>query len=281
MINEWKIKEEICEIGLRIYNRGFVAANDGNISYRIDDGAVLCTPTLVSKGHVKPDDICTVDMAGNQLAGHRKRTSEVMLHLEIYKADPSVKAVVHCHPPHATAFAVAGIEIPTCVLPEVEVFLGPVPTASYETPGTRAFAETVRPYMGRANTIILKNHGTVSFADSLERACWYTEILDAYCLMLSKQLGNVDRMSPPQVNELLDIKEKFGASPDPRRMENADLCVNTEFGRGYNGAPGGACSRGSQGSANAPKGGDQPAPVRDQTEELIQLITDQVMNAVR
>jgi L-fuculose-phosphate aldolase len=282
MVNEWKIKEEICSTGRRIYERGFVAANDGNISYRISEHEVLCTPTMICKGHVKPDDICTVDLEGNQLAGRRKRTSEVLLHLELYKADPSLKAVVHCHPPHATAFAVAGIEIPTCILPEVEVFLGPVPTAVYETPGSKAFAETVRPFVGKANTIILKNHGTVSFSKTLELACWNTEILDSYCriLMLAKQLGNVDRISPQKVNELLDVKTNFGMDEDPRRLENADLCANTEFGRGYSasgtGAKGSNCSCGCGGTSGE-KGGTKTPPV----EALIQLVTNEVISALR
>ena len=285
MVDEWKIKQEICQIGRRVFDRGFSAANDGNISYRIEDNVVLSTPTLVSKGFLEPDDICTVDLAGNQLAGRKKRTSELLLHLEIYKGDPSVKAVVHCHPPHATAFAVAGIEIPTCILPEVEVFLGPVPTAVYETPGTQAFAETVRPYLGKCNTIVLKNHGTVSFADSLERALWYTEILDAYCriLMMARQLGNVERISPPKVNELLDLKEGFGASPDPRRFEDADLCANTEFGRGYSAKAscacgcGGTCDCGDrQGAGNREQGTES-----DAAEALVQTITDQVLAAMR
>ena len=283
MINEWRIKEEICSIGRRLYDKGFVAANDGNISCRIAEGQVLCTPTMVNKGFLKPDDICTVDLEGKQLAGKKKRTSEVLLHLEIYKADPDVKAVVHCHPPHATAFAVAGVEIPTCILPEVEIFLGPVPTAVYDTPGTQAFAETIRPFMGKANTIILKNHGTVAFSDSIERACWYTEIIDAYCriLLLSQQLGNVDRITAPKVNELLDLKTKFGMGEDPRRMEDAELCINTEFGRGFEGSGSGSCSCSGKGSADANATGSDPAAVRDTTEELVQMITDQVMAALR
>ena len=127
MLNLHKIKQEICEIGDRLYKRGFAAANDGNITYRISEKEVLCTPTMVCKGFLKPDDLCIVDMEGKQLAGTRKRTSEVMLHLAIMKERPDVKSVVHCHPPHATAFGVAREPIPQCVLPEVEVFLGEVP----------------------------------------------------------------------------------------------------------------------------------------------------------
>src|SRR5947199_4746600 len=154
-VNEFKIKEEICEIGRRLYNKGFAAANDGNISIRLNEKEILCTPTMVSKGFMKPEDVCKVDYDGNQLAGTRKRSSEILLHLAVYKNRPDVNGVVHCHPPHATAFAVAGVPIPKCVLPEVEVFLGEVPTAIYETPGTQKFAETVLPYVKDCNTITL------------------------------------------------------------------------------------------------------------------------------
>ena len=124
MMNVHRMKQEICEIGDRIYKKGFAAANDGNITYRINEREVLCTPTMHSKGFLKPEDICTVDMDGNQIAGSKPRSSEALLHIEIMQARPEIKSVVHCHPPHATAFAVAREPIPQCVLPEVEVFLG-------------------------------------------------------------------------------------------------------------------------------------------------------------
>jgi L-fuculose-phosphate aldolase len=196
-IHDRKIKEEICEIGRRVYDKGFAAANDGNISIRVGENEVVCSPTMICKGFMKPEDICAVDLDGNQLAGKRKRTSEILLHLTIMKERPDVKAVVHCHPPHATAFAVAGQAIPQCILPEVEVFMGEVPIAPYETPGAQGFADTVLPFLNATNTIILKNHGTVSFGATLEEAYWKTEILDAYCriLLLSKQLGGVDYLN--------------------------------------------------------------------------------------
>src|ERR1700730_7107038 len=125
--NEYKLKEFICEIGRRVYARAFAAANDGNITVRLNEKEVLCTPTMVSKGFLKPDDICKVDYDGKQLAGKKKRTSEGLLHLVVYKTRAHVNPVDHCHPPHASAFAVAREPIPKCVLPEVEVFLGEVP----------------------------------------------------------------------------------------------------------------------------------------------------------
>jgi L-fuculose-phosphate aldolase len=232
-MNVHKLKQEICEIGQRIYNKGFAAGNDGNISVRISENEVLCTPTMICKGFMKPEDICSVDMEGNQLSGRRKRTSEVLLHLAIMKERPEVKSVVHCHPPHATAFAVAREPIPQCVLPEVEVFLGDVPITLYETPGGQKFADTVLPFVKKANVIILANHGTVSYGDTVQNAYWWTEILDAYCriLMLARDLGRVSYLDETKSRELLDLKTKWGYK-DARLgpgMENCDICANDVF----------------------------------------------------
>ncbi len=296
MVKEFQLKQEICEIGRRIYAKGFAAANDGNITVRINDREVLCTPTMVSKGFLKPDDICKVDMQGNQLEGRRKRTSEILLHLELFKDDPTMNAVVHCHPPHATAFSIAGEEIPSCVLPEVEIFLGVVPTAVYENPGSQAFAETIRPFVGKANTVVLKNHGTISWGKSLQEAYFRTEILDAYCRMLyiAKGLGRVQRIDTEHVKGLLNLKETLGFTDDPRKqMENADLCVNTDFGRGYNGGSSsvppasqpvvtGTTPQPPQPApaSATPRGAGDGGPTPD-VEALVQMVTDEVMAVLR
>jgi len=232
MTNNQAFRDEICEIGRRIYARGFAAGNDGNISCRLSDDRVLCTPTLICKGFMQPDDLCIVDLEGNQLAGEKKRTSEILLHLEVYRANPDVRAVVHCHPPHATAFSVARVDIPSGILPEVEIFLGVIPRAEYETPGTTDFAATICPFTGKANTVILSNHGTVSWGPSVERAFWNAEILDAYCriLLLARQLGNVERLPAGKVEELLDLRTRFGMGEDPRRTEGLGLFLNPDFG---------------------------------------------------
>lgn len=216
-MNERAIKEQICEIGRRLYQRGYVSANDGNISVRLNDREILCTPTMISKGFMRPEDICKVDYQGQQLAGTRKRTSEIFLHLAVYKHRPDVMAVVHSHPPHATAFAVAHEPIPKCILPEVEVFIGEVPIAPYETPGGQAFANTIVPYLERTNTILLANHGTVTFGPDLEKAYWNTEIIDSYCkiLILARQLGRVNYISEGKTRELLALKQRLGYD-DPR-----------------------------------------------------------------
>jgi L-fuculose-phosphate aldolase len=232
-MNAHKIKQDICEIGRRIYAKGFAAANDGNITVRISENEVLCTPTMHCKGFLKPEDICTIDMTGKQTAGIKKRSSEALLHLEIYKQRKDVKSVVHCHPPHACAFAIAREPIPQCILPEVEVFLGDVPITKYETPGGQAFADTILPFVDKTNVILLANHGTVSYGENVERAYWWTEILDAYCrmLILSKQLGRVTYFNEGQERELLDLKQKWGWA-DPRNTpeyKDCDICANDIF----------------------------------------------------
>ena len=281
MVHVHKLKQEICEIGRRIYNKGFAAANDGNITCRIGENEVLCTPTMHSKGFLKPEDICTIDMQGKQIAGHKKRSSEALLHLEIYRQRADVKSVVHCHPPHATAFAVAREPIPQCVLPEVEVFLGDVPISRYETPGGQAFADTIIPLVNRTNVIILANHGTVSFGETIERAYWWTEILDAYCriLMLARGLGRVTYFSEEQERELLELKKKWGFA-DPRntpQYENCDICANDIFREGWR-----ETGINRRAFDAPPPMGPQPtvsqAPQTGWDEEaLIQAITDRVV----
>jgi L-fuculose-phosphate aldolase len=216
-MGERELREAVCDIGRRLHERGFVAAWDGNISHRLPDGSFLCTPTLCPKGRLKPDELCVVDADGRQLCGPRVRTSEILLHLVIYRERPDVRAVVHSHPPHATAFAITGTPIPNAVMPEVEYFLGVVPTTQYATPGTAQFAESVVPYLDRTNTLVLANHGTVSFAPTLELAWGYTEILDAFCriLLLARPLGDPQRLTDEQVAELLALKQKMGYE-DPR-----------------------------------------------------------------
>ncbi|MEO1529691.1 MAG: class II aldolase/adducin family protein [Planctomycetota bacterium] len=285
MQNAHKIKQDICDIGRRIYNRQFAAANDGNITVRISENEVLCTPTMHCKGFLKPEDIATIDMTGKQIAGRKKRSSEALLHLEIYKQREDVKSVVHCHPPHATAFAIAREPIPQCILPEVEVFLGDVPITQYETPGGQDFADTIIPFVDRTNVIILANHGTVSYGESVERAYWWTEILDSYCrmLLLAKQLGNVAFLNQQKSQELLDLKDKWGFS-DPRNTkdyEDCDICANDIFRDSWKAS--GVERRAFDAPPAMPS---QPTPAATgasgiDEEALVKLITDEVIRQMK
>ena len=217
----YQLKKQLCEIGRNIWLRGFCAGNEGNHSVRISDDRVLCTPTGISKGMLDPEDICVVDMDGNQVeknARGRKRTSEVMVHLAIYKARPDIKAVIHSHPPHAVAFCIANIPLPEGVHPEAEVFLGKTVYADYATPGGPKLPESfLHKLTPESNTILMANHGSVSFAKSLMDAYYLLEILDNYCkqLILARQLGQVNVLNSNQMTELLQLKQRFGM-PDSR-----------------------------------------------------------------
>ena len=226
-----EIKREICAVGRKLWLRQFVDGNGGNISYRIGPNEVICTPTLVSKYDLTPDDLCLVDLEGHQVAGAKPRTSEIFLHLEIYKAVPEAKSAVHCHPPHATAYAITGKVPPNLIIPEFEVFVGKVAISPYKTPGTAEFAQTVLPYVRDHNTILLANHGIVCWADTVTHAEWYAEVLETYCwtLMLASQLGA--RPSPIRSAadvDLLAMKKKLGL-PDAR-FDEARLreCLTAE-----------------------------------------------------
>ena len=223
------VKKEICAVGRKLWNRGYVDGNGGNISYRIGPNEVLCTPTLFSKLDLTPEDMCLVDLDGVQIAGTKPRTSEIFLHLEIYKAVPEAKAAVHCHPPHATAYAITGRAPPNGIIPEFEGFVGKVAISPYETPGTAAFAQTVLPYVREHNTVLLSNHGIICWADSVTHAEWYAEVVDTYChtLILASQLGvPISQISERQTTDLLAIKKKLGLPDsrfDPATMKECQL----------------------------------------------------------
>jgi L-fuculose-phosphate aldolase len=264
------VKEEIVAVGRKLWMRQYVDGNGGNISCRIGPNEVICSPTLMSKADLRPEDLCLVDLDGKQLAGGRPRTSEILLHLEIYKEVPEAKAVVHCHPPHATAYAITGKVPPNCVIPEYEVFIGKVAISPYETPGTPEFARTVIPFVRTHNSVLLSNHGIVCWGDTVTHAEWYAEVLDTYCwtLMLAQQLGApLSHISQDKAADLLAIKKKIGL-PDPRHeMKECALCDLPD-------SPGGIAIEPKQcvsGAAGVSAG---------EIESLIQSVTDEVMKAL-
>src|SRR6201996_6718140 len=192
------LKEQLCDVGRRLWQREYVDGNGGNIAIRVGEDIALCTPTLVSKGFMKPEDMCLVDFEGNQFCGVKKRTSEILMHLQIMKRQPRAVATVHCHPPHATAFAVAGIEPPTCMIPEIEVFIGKVPIAPYRTPGTPEMGKLVSDLADVHNTILMANHGVVSWSHvNVEDAYFKMEIIEAYCrtVVVASQVGPLKTFS--------------------------------------------------------------------------------------
>ena len=212
------LREEIILVGRKLWERQYVDGNGGNISVRLGEKYLLCTPTMMSKRDMTPGDICLSDLDGNILAGDRMRTSEVLLHLAIYKANSVARAVVHCHPPHATAFAMTGSAPPIGLISEYETSIGPAAVAPYETPGTKAFAETVLPFVQDHNTILLSNHGIVCWSDTVTHAEWLVETFETYCktYLIAQQIGRpLNFLSDGKIDELLLVKRRMGL-PDAR-----------------------------------------------------------------
>jgi L-fuculose-phosphate aldolase len=264
------VKREICAVGKKLWQRQYVDGNGGNISYRIGPNEVLCTPTLMSKADITPEDLCMVDLTGKQIAGTRPRTSEILMHLEIYKETDQAKAVVHCHPAHATAYAITGHVPPTCIIPEFEVFVGRVAVSPYETPGTPEFARTVLPYVKQHNTILLSNHGIVCWADTVTHAEWFVEVVDTYCwtLMLASQIGApITQISGAKAADLLAIKKKLGLPDARHELKECELCDLPE-------------SPATIAIPPHPVASAAPAN-KDEMEALIQAVTDRVVEALK
>jgi L-fuculose-phosphate aldolase len=269
-----ELKLQICEIGRRLWQRAYVDGNGGNIAIKVADDLALCTPTLVSKGFMKPEDLCLVDLEGNQLAGVKKRTSELLMHLQMMKRQPRMVASVHCHPPYSTAFAVAGVQPPTCMIPEFEVFAS-VAIAPYRTPGTPEMGKLVADLVEKHNTILMANHGVVTWShNSVEDAYFKMEILEAYCrtVLVASQLGKpANTMSPGQLQDLLKIKQNLGI-PDPRYgLKECELCDNDGW------RPGVTCAAQNSGAAQD-SSEMRPDP---ETEALVQAVTDQIISNLK
>ena len=264
------VKERICEIGRRIWAKGYVDGNGGNITVRVGDDLVLCTPTLISKGFMTPADICLIDLDGNQLAGTRKRTSEAMTHLAIMKRQPRAKACVHAHPPHATAFAVAAVRPPTCMIPEAEVFLGEIGYAKYETPGTPAVAEEVGAVAVDHYSVIMENHGVIVWGKDVEDAYWKLENTDAYCqtVWIASQLGgSLHSIGGDKLKDLIALRKSLGMQDRREGLKECELCDNSEF------RPGVVC----QVPPPAESAGTSGGKADPQVEALVQALTDQIM----
>ncbi len=214
MMREEVIKEQICEVGRRMYQRNMVAANDGNISVRISEHEILCTPTGVSKGFMTPEYICKMDEKGNVLEanGNFKPSSEMKMHLKVYEKRPDMKAVVHAHPIFATTFAIAGIPLTQVIMPEAVVNLGSVPIAPYATPSTEEVPNSIEPFLANHQAILLANHGALAWGKDLMSAYFKLESLEFYAELLyrTRQIGGVRELNEEQMEKLYEVKKKLG-----------------------------------------------------------------------
>jgi L-fuculose-phosphate aldolase len=215
---EAQLRADICEIGRRLYAREYTASNDGNISVRLGPDRLLMTPTSVCKGFMTVDMMCITDLDGKKVAGERHPSSEMQMHLEVYRRRPDVQAVVHAHPPIATGFAVAGIPLDRAVLAEVVTTLGSVPIAEYATPSTKELPEAVSKYVQAHDGMLLANHGALTMGKDLFSAYYKMETIEHFAKisLVARLLGGERILSREEVFRLQDLRGHYGiAAPAP------------------------------------------------------------------
>jgi len=208
---EQQHREDIVRFGRLLHQTGLVAATDGNLSVRMDGSHVLCTPTLMSKGLMQPEDLVLVDHRGHKVLGSREVSSEIAMHLLIYRMRPDVHAVVHAHPPTATGFAASGLALDRPLVSEIVVTLGSVPLASYEPPGTPELAEVLAPLVSDHNAILMANHGVVTYGEDLLHAYMNMETVEHYAkiALVTHQLGCQQPLSEHHLDKLREIRLKY------------------------------------------------------------------------
>ncbi len=213
MMSEWEIKKEFVDIGQRIWTRGYVASNDGNMSVRLNENEILTTPTGVSKGFMTTEMIIKVDMTGKVISGNTKYkpSSEIKMHIEVYKQRADIKSVVHAHPPYCTSFAVAGIPLNKCVLPEAVIVIGAVPIAKYGLPSTQEVPESIKEHIQSSDAVLLENHGALTLGSNLLNAYHKMETLEhtAHIVWNAIQLGNVNVLPEYERDRLMSLREKY------------------------------------------------------------------------
>jgi L-fuculose-phosphate aldolase len=215
--DERPLRLEIARIGRMLYERGLIVAGDGNISARLSDGMIVATPAGACKGMLDPDDMVVVDLEGQPRSpGQRRVSSEILLHLAYYRARADVLAVVHAHPPTAVAATLAGVRLDDCVLPEVIIALGAVPTAPYAMTGTAEVPASIAPYAPDHNGIMLSHHGAVTVGDTLLMAFWRMEQIEhtAKILLAAHQFGGALRLPPERIAQLDALRVRLGGHPD-------------------------------------------------------------------
>ena len=269
------IKHRMVDIGKRMWAREYTDGNGGNLTIRVGDNLVLCTPTLVSKGFMTMEQMCLVDMEGKQVAGRFKRTSECLTHLAIMKRQPKCKACCHAHPPHGTAFAVAGVRPPTCMVPEADVFLGEIGLAEYGTPGTMEGADSVGKAGVDHMAVLMINHGVITWGKDVEDAFWKMENLEALCkvVWVASQLnrGKLMSMTTGQAKELIAVRKSLGMDDKRASWKECELCDNSEF------QPGTVC----QIPAASGPSGSSSSTLNPEAEKLVKALTEQILASLK
>lgn len=216
--SEQEYREDIVRVCRLIYEKGWVAANDGNVSIRLTENRILCTPTAISKGFVNAEDLIVCDTGGNKLQGHRERTSEIAMHMTIYSMRPDIHSVVHAHPPTATGFATAGRALDKALLPEAIIQLGAVPLASYGLPGTPALSEGMLPFIPQYDAVLLENHGCTCWGSDVWQAFFRMETVEhlARITFVAEMLGGARPLPREEVEKLFAARERYNVNSRAR-----------------------------------------------------------------
>jgi len=213
-MSEHQHRQEITRLGKLLHEKGCIAATDGNISVRLDDYTVLATPTCMSKGMMTTEDLVKVDLNGRKVSGFREVSSEIAMHLMIYRMRPEICGIVHAHPPTATGFAAAGMGLEQALVSEIVLALGKVPLASYGTPGTQELLDALEPLVKGHDAILMANHGVVTYAEDLLTAYMHMETVEHFAkiALVTHQLGRQQILSEENVSKLMVLRQKFQAT---------------------------------------------------------------------
>ena len=226
MPNEAQYRREIVCFGKMLHDRAYVAAMDGNLSVRLEHGRILATPTSMSKSLMRPSDMVIVDLEGRRLAGKREVSSEIGMHLLIYKLRPDVRGIVHAHPPTATGFAAAGIALNQPLVCEVVIGLGSIPLARYGTPGTPELTDALEPLIPQYDAILMSNHGVVAYGDTLHHAYMKMETVEhfAQIALVTHMLGRQQPLAGAELEKLMVARSKYQGSKSAAPMPLAVAC---------------------------------------------------------
>jgi L-fuculose-phosphate aldolase len=232
MSKERQARREILHLGRMLHQRGYVAATDGNLSVRLDKNRILATPTSMSKAALRSSDLVTVDMEGNPIAGRHHVSSEIAMHLLIYKLRPEITGVVHAHPPTATGFAAAGLALDQPLVCEVVIGLGSIPLAEYGTPGTSELCETLQPLVSRYDAILMSNHGVVTYGETLNHAYMKMETVEhfAQIALVTHLLGRQNPLKHEALEKLLLARSKYEGARSAAPLPLAELTSSASDG---------------------------------------------------
>lgn len=231
LMNEVQARQAIVDAGTVLYKQGYVVSNDGNISVRISPDTIVVTPTGVSKGDMNPDMMVVMDLDGNVISkGLRGPSSEVKMHLRVYRENPDVTAVVHAHPIYATSFAIAGVPLDKPILSEAMLQVGVVPVAHYAKPGTTDVPDSIAPFVKDYAAVMLSNHGVLTWGSDFEQALARMEVVENYAkvTLVVNQIGSERGLSQDQVDGLADIRQNMGLSPIVMPKGNAEVINGTD-----------------------------------------------------